>query len=79
MKAGQVVVTWIGAANRDESHFAHADVFDIHRPGNQQHLTFGAGPHFCLGAPLVRMEANMALASFGEAIRRYPSGRWVQP
>lgn len=64
MKAGQVVVVWIGSANRDESHFARADVFDIHRPGNQQHLTFGAGPHFCLGAPLARMEANMALASF---------------
>lgn len=64
MKAGQVVVAWIGAANRDESHFARADAFDIHRPGNQQHLTFGAGPHFCLGAPLARLEANMALASF---------------
>nr|WP_285229549.1 cytochrome P450 [Paenibacillus albidus] len=64
MKAGQVVVAWIGAANRDESHFARADVFDIHRPGNQQHMTFGAGPHFCLGAPLARLEANMALASF---------------
>lgn len=64
MKAGQVIVAWIGSANRDESHFARADQFDIHRPGNQQHLTFGAGPHFCLGAPLARMEANMALASF---------------
>lgn len=69
MKAGQVVVAWIGAANRDESHFTRADVFDIHRPGNQQHMTFGAGPHFCLGAPLARLEANMALASF---VRRFP-------
>lgn len=64
MKAGQLVVAWIGSANRDESQFAQADKFDIHRPGNQQHLTFGAGPHFCLGAPLARLEANMALASF---------------
>ncbi|KWX86296.1 cytochrome, partial [Paenibacillus riograndensis] len=69
MKAGQVVVAWIGAANRDESHFTRADVFDIHRPGNQQHMTFGAGPHFCLGAPLARLEANIALASF---VRRFP-------
>ncbi|WP_199613761.1 cytochrome P450 [Paenibacillus alkalitolerans] len=64
MKKGQMVVTWIGAANRDEAQFAHAEEFDIHRPGNQHHLTFGAGPHFCLGAPLARMEARIALNSF---------------
>ncbi|WP_419874869.1 cytochrome P450 [Candidatus Pristimantibacillus sp. PTI5] len=64
MKEGQAIVAWIGAANRDKSQFASADVFDIHRPGNQRHLAFGAGPHFCLGAPLARMEANMAIASF---------------
>jgi cytochrome P450 len=64
MKKGQMIVAWGGAANRDEAQFAHADEFDIHRPGNQQHLTFGAGPHFCLGAPLARMEASIALSSF---------------
>ncbi|MDO3408934.1 cytochrome P450 [Saccharibacillus sp. CPCC 101409] len=64
MKKGQVVVAWIGAANRDESQFDHAERFDIHRPGKLQHLTFGAGPHFCLGAPLARLEANMALGAF---------------
>ncbi|PTM57778.1 cytochrome P450 [Desmospora activa] len=64
MKQGQVVVAWVGAANRDEAQFAHGEEFDIHRPGNQRHLTFGAGPHFCLGAPLARMEANIALTSF---------------
>jgi cytochrome P450 len=64
MKQGQMVVAWIGAGNRDEAHFAHAEEFDIHRPNNQQHLTFGSGPHFCLGAPLARMEARIALASF---------------
>ncbi|WP_028403114.1 cytochrome P450 [Ectobacillus panaciterrae] len=64
MKQGQMVVAWIGAANRDEAQFAHAEEFDIHRPNNQHHLTFGAGPHFCLGAPLARMEARIALASF---------------
>ncbi|UUZ79844.1 cytochrome P450 [Paenibacillus sp. P26] len=64
MKEGQVIVAWLGAANRDESEFAHAEEFDIHRPNNQHHLSFGAGPHFCLGAPLARMEARIALAAF---------------
>ncbi|MGG1397623.1 cytochrome P450 [Bacillus salipaludis] len=64
MKKGQAILAWIGAANRDESQFDHAEVFDIHRQGNQKHLTFGAGPHFCLGAPLARMEANIALTTF---------------
>jgi cytochrome P450 family 106 len=64
MKKGQMVVAWIAAANRDESQFARAEQFDIHRANNQQHLTFGAGPHFCLGAPLARMEANIALTTF---------------
>jgi cytochrome P450 len=75
MKAGQPIVAWIGAANRDESQFARADAFDIHRPGNQHHLAFGAGPHFCLGAPLARMEANMALASF---VKRFADIRQVE-
>jgi cytochrome P450 len=64
MKQGQMIIAWIGAANRDEAQFPHAEQFDIHRHGNQQHLTFGSGPHFCLGAPLARMEARIALTSF---------------
>ncbi|CAG7629960.1 Cytochrome P450(MEG) [Paenibacillus solanacearum] len=64
MKQGQMIMVWTGAANRDESQFPHAEQFDIHRAENQQHLAFGSGPHFCLGAPLARMEARIALASF---------------
>ncbi|CAG7625940.1 Cytochrome P450(MEG) [Paenibacillus allorhizosphaerae] len=64
MKEGQVIVAWIGSANRDESEFAHAEEFDIHRPNIQHHLSFGSGPHFCLGAPLARMEARIALTAF---------------
>ncbi|MCS7461286.1 cytochrome P450 [Paenibacillus doosanensis] len=64
MKEGQVVVAWLGAANRDESEFAHAEELDIHRPNSQHHLSFGNGPHFCLGAPLARMEARIALNAF---------------
>lgn len=75
MKKGQVVVAWIGAANRDESQFAHAEDFDINRRNNTQHLTFGAGPHFCLGAPLARMEANIALTTF---VKRFADIRPVK-
>jgi cytochrome P450 len=75
MKEGQVVVAWIGAANRDESIFAHAEEFDIHRPNNQHHLCFGSGPHFCLGAPLARMEASIALTAF---VKRFADIRPVE-
>lgn len=75
MKKGQIVLAWSGAANRDESKFAHAENFDIHRRNNQQHLTFGAGPHFCLGAPLARMEANIALTTF---VKRFADIRPVE-
>lgn len=64
MKQGQMVMVWTGAANRDESQFTRAEEFNIHRPENQSHLAFGSGPHFCLGAPLARMEARLALTSF---------------
>ncbi len=59
-----------GAANRDERHFEHADAFDIHRPG-QRHLAFGEGIHFCLGAPLARLEARLAIPAFLRAVSSY--------
>ncbi|HKF38395.1 MAG TPA: cytochrome P450 [Ktedonobacteraceae bacterium] len=60
IRAGEAVVAWIGSANRDETQFPNAETFDIHRDPNR-HLAFGYGIHFCLGAPLARLESRVAL------------------
>jgi len=64
MKKGDVVVAWLGAANVDESMFEDPFTLNIHRPNNNKHLTFGKGAHFCLGAPLARMELKVVLEHF---------------
>ncbi|HEX8095843.1 cytochrome P450 [Jatrophihabitans sp.] len=66
--AGTKVVLVLGAANRDPRRFADAGRFDPDRAGIQP-LSFGAGSHFCLGAPLSRMEAQIALPRL---MRRFP-------
>ncbi|HVB43449.1 MAG TPA: cytochrome P450 [Streptosporangiaceae bacterium] len=57
---GAVLLLLLAATGRDRSVFADPDVFDIRR-GAKEHLAFAAGPHFCLGAPLARLEATIAL------------------
>ena len=58
---GKLVLPMIGSANRDMKQFQNADKFDIAREPNQ-HIAFGHGIHFCLGAALARMEARIALS-----------------
>jgi cytochrome P450 len=67
--AGSVVVAMLASANRDPRRFPAPDRFDVAREDNP-HLAFGHGIHFCLGAPLARMEAEIAL---GSLLRRFPT------
>jgi cytochrome P450 len=60
IEAGQVIIPWISSADRDEAEFPDADRFDSEREPNR-HLGFGRGIHFCLGAPLARLEVKTAL------------------
>ena len=68
--ADQIVLTWIGSANRDEAVFARPDTFDPTRTDNR-HLAFGFGPHFCLGASLATLEAEVALRVLLERTRGF--------
>jgi cytochrome P450 len=65
--AGQVIRAWIGSANRDEKVFPNAETFDINRDA-KQHMGFGYGVHFCLGAPLARLEGKIALTAMLERL-----------
>ncbi|RUP05012.1 MAG: cytochrome P450 [Mycobacterium sp.] len=66
--AGSALLLMLASANRDERHFEQPDRFNIHRRPSG-HLTFGRGAHFCLGAPLARLEGRVALE---EVLKRFP-------
>jgi cytochrome P450 len=67
--SGELVLPLFASANLDERQFPHANQFDITRKPNR-HLGFGHGIHFCLGAPLARLETRVAL---GALLEQYPS------
>lgn len=69
VKEGQKIAALLGSANRDEEIFQNADQLDLTRSPNP-HIGFGAGIHFCIGAPLARMEMTTALP---QLVKKYPN------
>jgi cytochrome P450 len=69
---GDIVQCMIGAANRDPAHFADPDRFDITRANAGDHVSFGFGRHYCLGAALARLEMRLAIRSL---LERWPHVR----
>lgn len=72
---GGLVAPVLGSANRDESQFPSPETLDLTREPNR-HLAFGQGLHFCLGAPLARLEGRIALTML---FARFPNLRLAQP
>jgi cytochrome P450 len=69
LPAGARLFLWLAAAGRDEEAFDRPSEFDLHRTSAENHLAFGKGLHYCLGANLGKLEAQIAVA---ELARRYP-------
>jgi P450-derived glycosyltransferase activator len=68
--AGSMVLLYLAGANRDPAAFDDPDRFDLTRTGGAEHLAFSAGIHYCLGAPLARLEAGIAVRRLAERFPR---------
>jgi cytochrome P450 len=68
VRRGQVVLTLIGGANRDPAVFDAPAVFDVDRTATSENLAFSAGIHYCLGAPLARLEAAAVFTALAERL-----------
>jgi cytochrome P450 PksS len=75
IRRGEGVIVILGSANRDPSRFADPDTLDFAR-ADVKHIAFGRGSHYCLGAPLARLEAEVALTTL---LRRLPGLRLAVP
>jgi cytochrome P450 len=68
--AGARLSLVLGSANADETVFPEPRSFDADRANAMQHLTFGRGPHTCVGAPIARLEARIALVALAQRLPR---------
>jgi cholest-4-en-3-one 26-monooxygenase len=75
IREGDSVSVWYGSANRDATMFENPDRFDVGRTPNE-HLAFGIGPHFCLGANLARLEIRIM---FERLLQRLPDIQLAGP
>ena len=73
IQSGQRIIAWLGSANHDEYIFADPERFDINRSNSatyhHAHVCFGHGIHFCLGAPLARLEGQVVLKAIVQRLQ----------
>ena len=74
--AGDTVFLSIASANRDPRRYARPDRIQLDRPDPARHLSFGQGIHYCIGAPLARLEAELAVRTI---LTRFPKARRHAP